>query len=97
MVERTSKYLRGSKEIAHRCGYSVPTLMSWIQERDFPARKKGSIWVAHSDDVDEFMESFVRDEKYVPRKKSKSRKPAGSSSAGGGASESENGSDLDGS
>lgn len=46
--------LTGMKEIAHYARRSEVTILTWIRDMDFPARKIGGVWESNTSLVDQW-------------------------------------------
>ena len=44
---KTEFDLQGMKSIASYCGYSIPTVLKWVSEIEFPASKLCGVWVSN--------------------------------------------------
>jgi len=53
--------LSGMKRISEYVSRSEPTVLAWIRNNGFPARKIGGIWESKKDKIDEWKEKFLKD------------------------------------
>jgi hypothetical protein len=58
VAQQPIKMLRGIEEICQRFGWTKSFLRRLI-EIGLPVRKVGQIWVAHEDNIDDFLKAFT--------------------------------------
>jgi len=73
----TETALNGMKEISGFVGYSPSTILVWIRDCYFPARKLAGIWISDREEIAEWRRAYIRGEldEYNLRRSSGKKKP----------------------
>ena len=74
--------LNGMKEICSFAGYSESTILGWIRDLGFPAKKLGGVWISDGHEIAEWRKAYLRNEidEYIRRRangRKRSRRRAG--------------------
>ena len=53
-----NRKLKGMNDICNYTGFSESTILIWIRDRDFPAKKVGGSWISTTKQVDKWWEEY---------------------------------------